>query len=182
MAPKSLHPGREVDWNNFLLGCTNCNSVKGDSDVPDGDILWPDRDNTLLALAYSPGGYVRLASGVGPELRRRAQALVDLVGLDRHGWRGGQQLARRDRRWEDRDEAWAHAEQCRANFEALGRSDEARGLVIDAARYCGFFSVWFDVFDRHVDVKLALIDAFSGTAKSCFGQDGSLINRPGGAI
>ena len=182
MAPKSLHQEREVEWDNFLLGCTNCNSVKDDRDVPDDDILWPDRHNTMLALAYSPGGFVRLVAGLSPELRRRAQALIDLVGLDRHGRHGGQQPARRDRRWEDREEAWATAEACRGRFESLGESEQARDLVIEAAKWHGFFSVWFAEFDRHVDVKLALIDAFPGTATSCFGQDGSLLNRPGAAI
>ena len=182
VAPKSIHRDREVEWENFLLGCTNCNSVKDDRDVPDDDILWPDRHNTMLALAYSRGGFVRLAPGLSPELRRRAQALIGLVGLERHGRHGGLRPARRDRRWEDREEAWANAEMCRANFETLGRSGEARALVIEAARYCGFFSVWFAVFDRHIDVKLALIDAFPGTATSCFDRDGSLVNRPGAEI
>ena len=180
MAPKSIHPDREVEWDNFLLGCTNCNSVKDDVDIADDDILWPDRHNTMLALAYSQGGLVRLAQGLGPELRRRAQALVDIVGLNRH--RDGLQPAKRDRRWKDREEAWATVEACRARFESLGRSEEARGLVLDAARYCGFFSVWFTVFDQHPEVKLELIDRFPGTAASCFGQDGSLVNRPGAEL
>lgn len=182
VAPKSIHPDREVEWSNFLLGCTNCNSVKDDRDVPDDDILWPDRHNTMLALAYSRGGFVRPAGGLSPELRRRTQALIDLVGLDRHGRHGGQRPARRDRRWEDRDEAWATAEACRNRFESLGESEEARDLVIDAAKGHGFFSVWFAVFYRHIDVKLALIDAFPGTATSCFDQDASLVNRPGAEI
>lgn len=182
MAPKIIHRDREVEWDNFLLGCTNCNSVKDDRDVLDDDILWPDRHNTMLALTYSPGGFVRLAEGLGPELRRRAQALIDLVGLDRHGSHGGQQPARRDRRWEDREEAWATAEACRDRFESLGEFEEARDLVIEVAKGHGFFSVWFAVFDRHADVRLELIDAFPGTAASCFGQDGRLVNRPGAEI
>lgn len=31
--PKNLHPELETEWNNFLLGCTNCNSVKSDRAV-----------------------------------------------------------------------------------------------------------------------------------------------------
>lgn len=182
MAPKKPHRDRELDWDNFLLGCTNCNSVKYNADVADDDILWPDTHNTMLALAYSPGGFVRLAGGLSPELQRRAQTLIDLVGLDRHGAPGWSSPAKRDERWRDREEAWANAEMCRDNFEALGGSEEARGLVLEAARGQGFFSVWFAVVDRHVDVKLALIDAFPGTAASCFGQDGNLTNRPGAAI
>lgn len=102
VAPKSLHPDRELDWNNFLLGRTNCNSVKDVADVADDDVL--------------------------------------------------------------------------------GGSDEVRSSVVDAARYCGLFSVWFAVFDGHVGLRLALIDAFPGTATSCFDQDGSLVNRPGAEI
>jgi 5-methylcytosine-specific restriction endonuclease McrA len=51
--PKSLRPELETEWNNFLLGCTNCNSVKGDRAVEIQNFIWPDRDNTLLALVYS---------------------------------------------------------------------------------------------------------------------------------
>lgn len=182
MAPKSQHRDRELDWNNFLLGCTNCNSVKYDADVADGDILWPDTHNTMLAVAYSRGGFVQLAGGLSPELQRRAQALLDIVGLERHIGREGRQPARRDRRWKDREEAWAAAERCRDRLEALDGSEEARDLVLEAAIGYGFFSVWFAVFDQHVDVKLALIEAFPGTAASCFDQDGSLVNRPGAEI
>ena len=77
MAPKSLHPDREVDWDNFLLGCTNCNSVKDVADVADGDILWPDRHNTMLAVAYSRGGFVRLAG------RTDSRAAEARTGADR---------------------------------------------------------------------------------------------------
>lgn len=113
MAPKSLHPDREVDWDNFLLGCTNCNSVEDVADVADDDILWPDRHNTMLAVAYSRGGFVRLAEGLTPEQQRRARALIDLVGLDRHIGVPGQQPATRDQRWKDREEAWVNAGMCR---------------------------------------------------------------------
>ena len=44
---------REMDWNNFLLACPNCNSTKGNTDVVLDDYLWPDRDNTFRALKYS---------------------------------------------------------------------------------------------------------------------------------
>lgn len=182
MAPKSVHQAREVDWGNFLLGCTNCNSVKDDVDVADDDVLWPDRHNTMLALAYSRGGFVRLAGALIPELQRRAQTLIDLVGLDRHGAPGWSSPAKRDERWRDRESVWSLAERCRASFDASRRSDDALELVLAAATGYGFFSVWFAVFDQHIDVKLALVDAFPGTAASCFGQDGSLINRPGAEI
>ena len=77
MAPKSLHANREMDWDNFLLACTNCNSVKDTKDVADEDILWPDRHNTMLALAYIRGGFVGTAAGLERDLERRARRLID---------------------------------------------------------------------------------------------------------
>ena len=71
---------------------------------------------------------------------------------------------------------------CRDRFESLNRSAEARGLVIAAAEGCGFFSVWFTVFHEHIDVRLALIEAFPGTAASCFDEGAALVDRPGSDI
>ena len=73
MAPKSLHEGRELDWFNFLLGCVNCNSTKGNKDVSDEDVLWPDQHNTMLAIEYSPGGFVQVAGKLDDGLRQRAE-------------------------------------------------------------------------------------------------------------
>ena len=177
MAPKSVHEERELDWDNFLLGCVNCNSVKGDEDVPDGDVLWPDRHNTMLAIEYSSGGFVRVAGELGDELSRRARGLVDLVGLDRHVTEGWPEPSPRDRRWEQRDEAWATAAKCRSDFEASGESDAALRLVLEVARYCGFFSVWMTVFDEFSAVKRALIEEFPGTARACFDHAGDAVRR-----
>lgn len=66
---------------------------------------------------------------------------------------------------------------CRDTFESLNGSPEARGLVVAAAEGWGFFSVWFAVFEQHIDVKLALIDAFPGTARSCFDEQAGLVKR-----
>ena len=40
-------------WENFLLGCVNCNSTKKDKDVQLDTILLPDRDNTFAVYAKS---------------------------------------------------------------------------------------------------------------------------------
>ena len=177
MAPKSLHEALEVDWTNFLLGCVNCNSVKGDKDVADGDILWPDRHNTMLAIEYSPGGFVRVAEDLEDELNRRAKRLVNLIGLHRHVAEGYPEPSPRDRRYEQREEAWAAAEKCRADFVVLGESDPALRLVLDVAKYCGFFSVWMAVFREFSEVKQALVEEFPGTARTCFDYAGNAIRR-----
>ena len=182
MAPKDIYPDRELDWGNFLLGCGICNSIKGDKDVADDEVLWPDRHNTILALAYLPGGFVEAAKNLNSDLRVRAQVLIDLTGLDRHGAEGSPPPSRRDRRWTAREEVWTTAENCRSNFESLGKSDEALAIVLDAAKGWGFFSVWVAVFQGHFKVKRALIEGFPGTAASCFNDKGEPVNRPGSAI
>lgn len=89
VVPKSVDRALETEWTNFLLGCTNCNSVKGDQPVTVDDFLWPDRDNTFLAFRYTKGGFVHLADDLSKAQENKAQALLDLVGLQRHqapGW------------------------------------------------------------------------------------------------
>jgi HNH endonuclease len=180
--PKSLHPELKTTWTNFLLGCTNCNSVKGAQDIEIGDSLWPDRDNTLLAIVYTKGGFVTLANGLNAAQQSKTQALLNLVGLQRHPTASGTKPARRDKRWQDRDNVWELAERCREDFEKLGQVDEARKLIIKVATSRGFFSVWMIVFDNYPDVKKELIKSFPGTATVCFNPNGKPLNRPGGSV
>ena len=178
MAPKSVHRCRERDWNNFLLGCVNCNSVKKERDIADDDVLWLDRHNTMLAIAYSRGGFIVAADGLDNDLNRRANSLIELVGLNRHGAEGWPRPSKRDQRWKDREEIWAEATRCRFTFESLGETPEALELVVSVAKAYGFFSVWMTVFEGHSDARRALIQEFPGTAPSCFNAAGELVRRP----
>jgi hypothetical protein len=180
--PKVLHPELKTGWTNFLLGCPSCNSVKGARTVEIHNFLWPDRDNTLLAFVYSKGGFVRLTDNMSNERKTKAQALLDLVGLQRHQASGWVKPARRDKRWQQREEIWTTAEKCRDDFEALARSVQARDLVLKVAKSTGFFSVWMTVFDNYPDMKRELIKLFPGTAMSCFDSDGKPIDRPASII
>ena len=174
--------GPRAPLGQFLLGCFNCNSVKGRKDVSDDDVLWPDQHNTNLAIEYSSGGFVRASNRLDDGLSRRAGGLIELVGLDRHGARGWPSPTARDQRWPQREEVWAAAERCRSDFESLGVSDEAIGLVLEAAKGYGFFSVWMTVFGGHAAVRRALIEGFPGTAHSCFNDEGEAVRRPGAIL
>lgn len=180
--PKVLHPELETEWTNFLLGCPSCNSVKGARTVEIDNFLWPDRDNTLLAFVYSKGGFVRLTDNMSNERKTKAQALLDLVGLQRHQASGWVKPAPRDKRWQQREEIWTAAEKCRELFETSDRSVQARDLVLEFAKSTGFFSVWMTVFDNYPDMKRELIKLFPGTAMSCFDSDGKPIDRPASII
>src|SRR5664280_2710916 len=56
--PKDPVPVLKLEWTNFLLGCTNCNSTKGATPIMLNDYLWPDIHNTHLAYIYKDDGTV----------------------------------------------------------------------------------------------------------------------------
>lgn len=182
VVPKSLDSSLETTWDNFLLGCTNCNSVKLNQRTNRRDFLWPDVDNTLRAFVYSEGGFVEVAPRLGAVGRKMAEKLSDLVGLNRHGAEGWPGPAPRDKRWQQRLDAWNAAVLAKKRLEELGDARAARELVLDVAEGYGFFSVWMTVFAKHRPIREGLILRFRGTANDCF--DGSLesCKRPGGRV
>lgn len=182
VSPKSLDAARETDWENFLLGCVNCNSRKGDTPTNLQDFIWPDKDNTLLALEYKEGGLIKSASGLSLAVQAKATALVELVGLDRHpGQPPGKKPTERDKRYKEREEIWRLA---RKKRDALTQNDNGdyREALVDLAKYSGFFGVWFHAFSGDVDMCTRLIEAFAGTAKDCFDENCSPQPRQGGHI
>ena len=180
--PKDPCPELKLEWDNFLLGCITCNSIKGDKVYANDDVLWPDRNNTTLALKYAEGGFVDVSEGISVNLKIKAKTLIDLIGLDRHDADAWPQPTRRDKRWSEREKVWKVAEHSRSYFVRLEESCEALKLVVDAAIGLGFFSVWLTVFREHSLVRNALIDAVPGTAKNCFSGEGEPIPRPGAEI
>jgi len=70
----------------------------------------------------------------------------------------------------------------RDNYEKSNKCEAARKLVVQAAIWAGFFSIWLYIFDQYPEVKELLIDAFPGTAEDCFDANYSLVNRPGGDL
>lgn len=184
ISPKSLDPDREPDWSNFLLGCTNCNSVKLNQPTNDDDFLWPDRDNTFRAFTYSAGGFVEISRQVPDRLRPKARALMDIVGLDRHSKKGWPRPARRDKRWEQRESTWRLAEEYRGKIESFSAEGRrlAVALIRDLALGYGFFSVWLTVFRGNPDICHAIWTGFIGTAEDCFDGNGAAVRRSTGRL
>lgn len=184
MSPKSSG-GALLDWENFLLACKTCNTAKGKKPASHATSLWPDIDNTMLALSYSPGGFVTLRSGLSTAVKPLAQKLVDLLNLTRHKQGPGRKPTRRDKRWEQRDQIWSLAEIKKAELSSAKQRERVKDMnnIVQIAQGFGFFSVWMTVFNDIPDMKKLLIQAFKSTATDCFEPtDCSLINRPMGRI
>lgn len=159
-------------WNNYLLGCVNCNSTKKDKDVVLTDILLPDRDNTFMAFTYQPDGKIvpsDACTALG--LNQMAKDTLALTGLDKRISvtvdENGKQVA--IDRVSQRMEAWAVAEEAKSDVDANPGNDAVRRGAIRTAKGYGFFSIWMTVFQNDQDMRSRLIDAFDGTRDSgCF--------------
>lgn len=128
-------------WDNFLLGCVNCNSSKLNKDVVLTDVLLPDRDNTFAALTYSADGTIAADEPM-------AARLLSLVGLDKPISRtpdaNGKQVALD--RVAQRMEVWGIAEEEKNNIDANPGHEALRKSVVRTAQQAGFFSIWMTVF------------------------------------
>lgn len=163
------HPDLERRWDNFLLGCVNCNSTKGAKDVVLANLLLPDRDNTAAAYEYTMDGKINLS----PRLTRSQQLLatntLTLVGLDKRQNQvidSNGQLVAVDR-VAQRMEVWLIAQESKNDLQA-NPNDAFRRQIARTATGHGFFSIWLTVFLDDPVVWNLLIQEFAGTAKDCF--------------
>lgn len=181
ISPKSRDRAGLTDWDNFLLSCKICNTIKKAKTTNDEDYLWPDRDNTFRAIQYREGGFVVVNEAeLDAPNRQRARKLVDLVGLDRHQERGWPDLTGRDCRWQDREKAWKYAARMKQLFPTPCEEDAA--VIAEGATGWGFFSVWMTVFHDVPIVRQCLIREFRGTAAACFDAQGNPQRRVGGRV
>jgi uncharacterized protein (TIGR02646 family) len=157
VVPRKHRQDLKEAWDNFLLGCSNCNGTKGATNRSRQGYMWPDQDDTEEAFKYLPDGRVKVCEGLPDAERTRAAKLMSLVGLDRvpkpHDGKAS------DRRWSKRREVWGQAEEARRRV-AEGADPY---WVLVAARNTGFWSVWMTVFAEHGPICTQLRDAFPGT-------------------
>lgn len=165
-------------WDNFVLGCVNCNGTKTDKDVVLANVLLPDRDNTAAAFVYTPDGKVAPAPGLTAAQHQMAVDTLSLCGLDKRPSQvtdeNGQIVA--IDRYTQRMEVWAVALTSKKDLSETPTAGMRRSIV-KMAQFAGFFSIWMQVFDDDVQMRQMLIDGFSdgnnffgfeGTARSCF--------------
>lgn len=162
----------EGRWENFLLGCVNCNSTKSNKDVQLDNILLPDRDNTFLAFTYLADGTVSTSHFADEQgINQQAQDTLALTGLDkpqRAVLDENEHLIAIDR-VSQRLEVWAIAKDSRNEIHNDPENQALRRNTVRTAKGYGFFSIWMTVFQGDTDMRTRLIDAFPGTKDSgCF--------------
>lgn len=181
--PKGLPASQALQgrWENFLLACVNCNSIKKDKPVSLADVLLPDRDNTLAAYLYSADGEIEMSSHLSARAQQHASATLALVGLDQRSQNiadANGRLIALDR-VKQRMEAWLVANRARELLSLQPGSAAVAEAVVLLARATGFFSIWMEVFRAEPEMRRRLIDAFPGTRGSgCFDPQTSELIQP----
>lgn len=176
--PKVSNPTLELEWSNFVLGCTNCNSTKGKKEVDIIDYLWPDIHNTHLAFKYTPDGKIDVHPALTGVLKTKATEMLKLVGLQKYP----NNPTASDRRWLNRKDAFVKANAALKLYQsasAKGAASEFEEMLGILASDNGFFSIWMDVFNAYPSAKRQIIDSFTGTANTCFDTDFNPIYRTG---
>ena len=169
--PKGLpqYKALEGRWDNFLLGCVNCNSTKGDQDVVLADYVIPDRDNTAAVFDYALDGRIEIAPGMSGNVIAMAKRTLAVTGLDKRASEvldANGQLVAIDR-FNQRMEVRRIAETSRSDLAAY-RTPQTMNLVANSALGHGHFSIWIDVFEDDREMRQLLIERFPGTASDCF--------------
>ena len=155
--------GSATEWNNFLLCCHVCNSIKGNADT-NMACHWPHINNTFLSFVYDHTGRVKVNPALSAGEQKKANNLLKLFHLGRYPNSSDIPTAK-DYRWRRRFETWNKASRCKKLFL---NGNITLDDVIDAAKINGHWSVWFTVF-KGLDVVLnRLLTDFPGTCKKCF--------------
>jgi uncharacterized protein (TIGR02646 family) len=177
--PKQKNPTLELEWTNFLLACGNCNPTKGDTEIALTEFYWADSDNTARAFVYKSGGFIQPNPNLSSQEQLKAEATIKLFGLEK---RPPLDVEASDRRWSNRLETWEIAERALKRLKKRNFI-EMREQIVDTAKAQAYWSIWMTVFKDDPDMLERLINAFAGTAKSCFDPvTFQPIPRVGGAI
>lgn len=167
---ENRYPELEGSWDNYLLGCVNCNSTKKNKDVILSEVFLPDRDNTFHAFDYTSDGKVNSAGHLVATDRAIADRTLRLVGLEKRISsvvdENGKIVA--IDRVSQRMETWLIAEESKAEL-ANSPTDGMRRQIARTASAQGHFSIWMKVFENDADMRRRFIaDSFPGTATDCF--------------
>ena len=180
--PKSLEPGRERNWDNLLLGCSSCNTIKSNKPVVRDYVAMPDRDNTFRGLVFHEDGSIKVSSDLTDPQAHLMRQVIALVRLDRHPDAPNREdrPTPRDERAKWRRDVWALANEALDDFEQSEPNPLMIKWIVECAVAKGFFSVWMTVFRNHPDMLNRFIREFPGTDAGSFDDEGRAVPRAGG--
>ncbi len=150
-------------WDNYLLGCKNCNPTKGAKDYDIAETYMPHLNNIFYCIEILEGGSIKIKDGLTEPEKIRTQNFIDLVGLDRDP--SHKNYSNKDDRWEAREKVWTIATNF---FQDYSNLEVKLPRIIETAQGYGFWSVWMTVFDKYPEVKRELINQFNGTTVEYF--------------
>lgn len=151
-------------WDNFLLSCGVCNSVKLTKVIDGSTCHLPHLNNTFLSLVYEVGGRVKVNEALTGLSLEKAKELYETLKLGRYPHEN-ETPTERDSRWKNRLEVWNEAVSLKRSYEHHSLTAET---IVKRAREKGCWSVWFTVFKGCDELRKAMIDGFEGTCVSCF--------------
>lgn len=149
-------------WNNFLLSCKNCNTIKSKKDIALTNPFLPHQNNLLHFITIGIGGTIQIKGGVSAADRIRVQAFLDLVGLDRDP--SHPDYSPKDDRWDTRLAVYDLAKRQLQKYTSTTPSTDIENIV-ELAKAKGFFSVWYYQFWHHDEVIDALINGITISGK-----------------
>jgi uncharacterized protein (TIGR02646 family) len=180
---QKAHPLLVALWANLTLACTTCNTYKRHY-LGDGRqsgmlkrFLWAHLDNTFNAFSYEANGHVLPRTTLSADLINLAQATCDMIGLMKSPAvaAGYQDLGIAYDGVKKRQEIWGIAQTAVEAYQENPSPKQIKSIA-DACYKTGHFSIWMEVFRRHQDVRLALIERCKG-AKACFDANSLPIAR-----
>ncbi len=166
--PKDSNPELALSWDNFLLGCTNCNSTKGDKEVVIKNFVWPDIDDTFNYFSYDDSGVVKVDEEIlDPDLRKRIDETIKLVGLQKSSPKLGTADWEKasDRRNEHRRKAYMNSMRYRETYRKA--SEAEKNLMLDLIKTVvvadGFWTIWMKAFRDFPEMTDSLKVCLPGT-------------------
>ncbi len=150
-----IYDNLKYRWDNFLLACCNCNSVKGNKDIALTNPFLPHENNLVHFIKIGTGGAIKIKNGVNGNNLARTTAFINLVGLDREP--SHPDYSDDDDRWESRLEAKDFADWQYQKYTANPKQTDIE-TIVKFAKSIGYFSVWYYQFLGHNEVLNALIN------------------------
>ena len=152
-----IHPvkngGNELEWENFLLACKYCNTIKSNNNEGRNGYLWPDIDNTDLLFDYTIDENVLIVKAtLDSGIKIQAEALIKLVELSRYPGTINRPT-KKDKRWILRNEAITTAMSSYNRWLKIKDDDTTsyRKLMaeqIAETSLVGFYSIWYKIFEN----------------------------------